>query len=124
MREVESHASVPNTVTTNRTHGLKQIPGAFAAVADTQAEAHIVTLRWDAGGLHLRADGGEDCVAADVEGEGETAVQIRHLAELIGAVRGDGVRISTGGPGGMILVTDPDDESFFAGQMPIRPRSS
>ena len=66
----------------------------------------------------------EDCLAADVKGEGQTAVQIHYLAELIGALRGDNVRISVAEPGSMILVTAPRDKSFFAGIMPIRPRSS
>jgi len=96
----------------------------FVAVVDPQSRTHVVSLRWDAGGLHLGADGSADCLAADVEGEGETAVQIRYLAELTGALRGDSIRLNVGEPGGMILVTDPEDENFFAGQMPIRPRSS
>jgi DNA polymerase-3 subunit beta len=113
----------PNVVTTNRVR-LGEALARFAAVADPQTGTHVVSLRWDAGGLRLRADGSEDCLAAGVEGEGETAVQIRYLAELIGALRGDSVRISVAEPGSMILVTDPEDETFFAGQMPIRPRSS
>ena len=113
----------PNVVTTSRAR-LGEALARFAAVADPQTRTHVVSLRWDAGGLHLSADGSADCLAADVEGEGETAVQIRHLAELIGALRGDSVRISVAEPGSMILVTDPEDENFFAGQMPIRPRSS
>jgi DNA polymerase III sliding clamp (beta) subunit (PCNA family) len=113
----------PNVVTTSRAR-LCEALARFVAVADPQTRMHVVSLRWDAGELHLAADGSEDCLSADVEGEGETAVQIRYLAELIGALRGDSVRISVAEPGSMILVTDPEDENFFAGQMPIRPRSS
>jgi DNA polymerase-3 subunit beta len=113
----------PNVVTVGRTD-LRTSLSRFAAVADPQARTHIVGLRWDAGGLHLDADGSEDHLDAHVESEGETAVQIRYLAEMIGALRGDAVRISTAGPGNMVLVTAPEDENFFAGQMPIRPRSS
>ena len=113
----------PNVVTASRAR-LGEALARFAAVADPQTRTHVVSLRWDADGLHLSApDGSADCLAADVEGEAETAVQIRYLAELIGALRGDSVRISVGEPGSMILVTDPEDENFFAGQMPIRPRS-
>ena len=113
----------PNVVTANRLR-LAEALARFAAVADPQTRTPIVRLRWDADGLHLGADGSADCLAADVEGEGETAVQVRYLAELIGALRGDSVRISVGQPGSMILVTSPEDEKFFAGQMPIWPRSS
>jgi DNA polymerase III subunit beta len=113
----------PNVVTTGRAR-LGEALARFVAVADPQTRTHVVSLRWDAGGLHLGADGSEDCLAADVEGDGETAVQIHYLAELIGALRGDSVRISMAEPGSMILVTDPEDKNFFAGQMPIRPRSS
>jgi DNA polymerase-3 subunit beta len=112
-----------NVVTTSRA-GLGAALARFAAVADPQTRTHVIRLRWDAGGLHLDADGGVDCLAADVEGQGETAVQIRHLAELIGALRGDSVRMCAAEPGSLILVTDPEDESFTGGQMPIRPRSS
>jgi len=48
----------------------------------------------------------------------------RYLAELIAALRGDTIRLGVAEPGSMILVTDPEDGNFFAGQMPIRPRSS
>ncbi|MCG2632853.1 DNA polymerase III subunit beta [Bradyrhizobium sp. WYCCWR 13023] len=113
----------PNLVTTDRAR-LTEALARFVAVADPQASLHIVRLRWGAGGLHLYADGSDDFCAADVVGEAETAVQTNHFVELINALRGDHVRISVGGPGSMIVVTDPDDPSFFAGQMPIRPRSS
>ena len=90
-------SEAPNVVTTNRAR-LGEALGRFAAVADPQTRTPIVILRWDADGLHLRADSSEDCLAADVEGEGETAVQVRYLAELTGALRGDSVRISVGRP--------------------------
>jgi hypothetical protein len=96
----------------------------FAAVAGPGILTPVVSLRWDAGGLHLRTQGSEDCLAADVQGEGQTAVQIGYFAELIGALRGDSVRISAAEPGSMIRVIDPEDENFFAGLMPIRQRSS
>lgn len=110
-----------NVVTTNRI-GLHEALARFTAVADPQIRPHDVSVRWDARGFFLRAGGSEDCLAADVEGEGETAVQVRYLAESVGAARGDNVRISIAERGGMILVTDPDDGGFVAGQMPIRPR--
>ena len=113
----------PNVATVSR-GVLSESIARFAAVAGPEIRTPVVNLRWNAGGLHLGADGSEDCLAADVIGEGETAVQIRHVADIIGALRGDNVRISVGSPGGMIVVTDPDDESFVAGLMPIRPRSS
>jgi DNA polymerase-3 subunit beta len=114
----------PNVVTTSRAR-LRESVARFAAVADPAIRTHVVSLCWNAGGLHLSTpDGSADCLAADVEGEAETAVQVRHLAELIGALRGDRIRLDAGGPGSLILVTDPEDENFFAGQMPIRPRSS
>jgi DNA polymerase-3 subunit beta len=110
----------PNVVTTSRAR-LGESLARFAAVADPQAKTHLVRLRWEAGGLYLSTpDGSADCLAAEVEGEAETAVQIRHLAELIGALRGDSIRLDVGGPGSLILVTDPEDENFFAGQMPVR----
>jgi DNA polymerase III beta subunit len=100
---------------------LRESLARFAAVADPPEGTHIVKLRWTADGLHLSTpDGSADCLAADVEGETGTAVQIRHLTELIGALRGDSIRISLDAPGGMILVTDPDDENFTALQMPVR----
>jgi DNA polymerase-3 subunit beta len=110
-------------VTTNRAR-LGEALARFAAVADPLTRTHVIGLHWNAGGLYLNADGSEDCLAADVEGEGETAVQIRYLAELIGVLRGDSIRVSVADLGGMIFVTDPDDVNFLAGQMPIRPRWS
>ncbi|MBR0719393.1 DNA polymerase III subunit beta [Bradyrhizobium liaoningense] len=112
-----------NVVTTNCV-GVREALARFKAVADPQIRPHEVSLRWNAAGLQLRADGGEDRLAAGVEGEGETAAQIHYLDVAIGAVRGANVRISVADSGGMILVTDPDDEGFVAGLMPIRPRSS
>jgi DNA polymerase III sliding clamp (beta) subunit (PCNA family) len=113
----------PNVVTVSRAG--RQSLARFAAVA-TRASAHV-SLCWNADGLHLSTpdDGSEDCLAADVEGEAETVVQIRYLAELIGALRGDSVRLSEDGFGSPILVTDPEDENFTAVQMPmLRPRRS
>ena len=49
-----------------------------------------------------------------------TAAQVSYLAELIGALRGDSVRLSVAEPDSVILVTDPDDENFTAVQMPVR----
>ena len=112
-----------NAVTVNR-GVLSECLARFAAVAGPEARTPIVSLRWNAGGLHLRADGSEDIVAADIEGEGTTAVQLRHLSELIDALRGDSIRLNVGEPDSMIAVSDPEDEYFLAGQMPIRPRSS
>jgi DNA polymerase-3 subunit beta len=113
----------PNVVTVSR-GVLSECLARFAAVAGPEIRTPIVSLRWNAEGLHVSADRSEDSLAADIEGEGETAVQIRYLAELIGALRGDNIRISVAEPGSMILVTGPEDENFFAGQMPIRPWSS
>ena len=59
-------------------------------------------------------------LAAEVEGEAEIAVQERYLAKLIGAVRGDSVRLSTNGSDGVVLVNDPDDPSFSVLQMTMR----
>jgi DNA polymerase-3 subunit beta len=113
-------AETPNVVTTSRARLRKSI-ARFSAVADPQIKTHVVRLRWNADGLHLSApDGSADCLAADVEGEAETAVSVRYLTDLVGAPRGDSVRLGAGGPGSLILVTDPDDESFTAAQMPMR----
>jgi hypothetical protein len=49
------------------------------------------------------------------EGEAETAVQICYLGDLVGALRGDSVRLSAGGPGSMIYIDDPADDDFFRG---------
>ena len=112
-----------NTVTTGRA-ALSKSLARFAAVGDM--EAHAVSLRWNAGGLTLGTpDGSTDClVAADIEGEAETAAQVRYLSELLEAFRGaDSITIATGKPGSPIVFTDPDDSNFFAMQMPIQPRS-
>jgi DNA polymerase-3 subunit beta len=116
----------PNVVTVSRAR-LGESLARCAAVADPQVRVHDVSLCWNADGLHLSTpdDGSEDCLAADVEGEAETVVQIRYLAELIGALRGDSVRLSEDGFGSPILITDPEDENFTAVQMPmLRPRPS
>ena len=113
----------PNVVIVSRGL-LSECLARFAAIASPEIRTDVVSLRWNADGFHLGAGGSEDYLAADVKGEGETAVQIHYLAELIGALRGDNVRISVAEPGSMILVTAPRDKSFFAGIMPIRPRSS
>ena len=84
-----------NVVTVSR-GGLSECLARFAAVAGPEIRTPVVSLRWDAGGLHLRADGSEDCLAADIESEGTTAVQLRYLAELIDALRGDSVRTQCG----------------------------
>ena len=87
----------PNVVTVSRA-GLRESLARFAAVADPQARTHIVSLRWNADGLQLSApDGSADCLAADVEGEARTAVQVRYLAELVGALRGDSIRLRSDG---------------------------
>ena len=50
----------PNVVTTRRVR-LGESLARFAAVADPQTRTHVVSLRWDAGGLHLSGpDGSED----------------------------------------------------------------
>ncbi len=117
-RLIQAEAS--NVVTVSRT-GLCESLARFAAVADPQAKPHIVKLHWDAEGLHLSAaDGNEDRLAADVDGEAETLVSVRYLTELLAALRGDSVRIGVGGAGSMILVTDPDDETIAVVQMPRR----
>ena len=115
----------PNTATTSRAR-LTESLARFAAVADPQNTAHAVSLRWNADGLTLAAaDGSTDGLAADVEGEAETTIQTRYIAELIEAMRGDGITIATGKPGGPVIFTDPDDANFLALQMPLtQPRPS
>lgn len=113
----------PNFITMSRAK-LGQALARFSAVAAPEIQPHAVRLSWDAGGLRLHAHGSEDCLAADVEGAGETALQTHQLADIVGALRGNIVRISVGEPGTMILISDPNDATFLAGQMPIRPRSS
>jgi DNA polymerase III subunit beta len=109
----------PNVVTVSRAD-LRTSLARFAAVADPQARTHIVGLRWNADGLQLSASGGSaDSLAPEVEGEARTAAQVRYLTELIGALRGDSVRLSSDGSfGSTILVTDPNDKNFTALQMP------
>jgi DNA polymerase-3 subunit beta len=107
----------PNTVTVSRA-SLRESLARFAAVADREARRHAVRLRWNGNGLQLSApDGSADLRAAEVEGKAEAAAQVKYLTELIGALRGDSVRLSTGGSGDMILVSDPDDQTFTALQM-------
>ncbi|EHQ99493.1 DNA polymerase III subunit beta family protein [Bradyrhizobium sp. WSM471] len=113
----------PNFITTHRA-GLAEALARFTAVAAPQTSLPVVKVSWDAGGLHLCADGSHDHLEADVVGESETAVQTRCFAEIVGALRGDNVTINARQPSSIILITDPDDESFAAGLMPIRPRSS
>jgi DNA polymerase-3 subunit beta len=108
----------PNTVTTSRA-ALSESIARFAAVADI--ETHAVSLRWNANGLTLSApDGSADCLAGDFEGEAETTIQTRYLAELLEALHGDAITIAAGRPGGPITITD--DNNFLALQMPIWPR--
>ena len=85
----------PNVVTTSRA-GLGEALARFVAAAGPETRTPVVNVGWNPDGLHLSADGSEDCLAADVEGEAETAVQINYLAELIGALRGESVRIECG----------------------------
>jgi DNA polymerase-3 subunit beta len=114
----------PNVVIVSRA-ALSECLARFAAVAGPEIGTPVVSLRWDADGLRLGAEGSEDYLAADVDGGGETAVQAKHLAELINALRGDTVKISAGGPpGSPIAITGPQDQNFFAIQTPIRPGSS
>jgi DNA polymerase III subunit beta len=109
--------TAPNVATVSRA-SLRESLARFAAVADREARTHAVRLRWNGDGLQLSApDGSVDLLAADVEGKAETAAQVRYLVELMGALRGDSVRLSTGGSGDMILVSDPDDQTFTALQM-------
>lgn len=111
-------AERPNTVTTSRVRLGKSLER-FAAVADPDVRTHIVRLRWDSDGLHLSTAGdSEDHLAADVEGEGNTATQIRFLSEMLDAMRGASVRLSTADNDTAILVIDPEDENFTALQMP------
>jgi DNA polymerase-3 subunit beta len=114
-------AENPNVVTTSRAR-LRESLARFAAVADPQAKTPAVCLRWNAEGLHLSApDGSTDLLAADVEGEAEIGVRRRYVDDLVAALRGDSIRLSSdGSPGSMILITDPDDENFTAVQMPMR----
>ena len=108
----------PNTVTVSRAR-LRESLARFAAVADREARTHAVRLRWNGDGLQLSApDGSVDLLAAEVEGKAETAAQVRYLAELMGALRGDSARLSIGESGNMFLVSDPDDQTFTALQMP------
>ncbi|UUO28292.1 hypothetical protein DCG74_13860 [Bradyrhizobium sp. WBAH42] len=111
-----------NVVTTSRAE-MRDALARFAAVADPQDRPHILSLRWDGPGLYLLSEGSEDRLSADSEGQAETAVQIQLLAETVNALRGDRIRIHASEPGRMVLITDPEDESFLAGLMPIRPRS-
>ncbi|TWI71313.1 DNA polymerase III beta subunit [Bradyrhizobium huanghuaihaiense] len=113
----------PNVITTSRAE-MRDALARFAAVANPQTRPHILSLRWDGRGLYLRADGSEDRLPAATEGEAVLAVRTRFLAETIDAVRGNSVRIHATEPGRIVLITDPEDESFLAGLMPIRPRSS
>ena len=68
-----------NVVTANRVR-LGEAFARFAAVAVPQTRTHCQSALVRRG-VHLSApDGSADCLAADVEGEGETAVQFRYLA--------------------------------------------
>jgi DNA polymerase-3 subunit beta len=109
----------PNTVTTNRIK-LGESLARFRAAADPLLRTRKVTLRWDADGLHLSSHDNVEDLAAETEGEVVTAIQLSHLIDLVGAVRGDRITFATKDSGSVIAVTDPDDESFAAFQMPIR----
>jgi len=109
--------TAPNVATVSRA-SLRESLARFAAVADREARRHAVRLRWNGNGLQLSApDGSADLLAAEVEGKAEAAAQVKYLTELIGALRGNSVRLSTGGSGDTILVSDPDDQTFTALQM-------
>ena len=111
----------PNVVTVSRA-GLRESLARFAAVADPQVRTHIVSLRWNADGLHLSApDGSADCLAADVEGEAEDRGPdpLSRRTDRCPARRQRQAEFGRT-PGSMILVTDPEDENFTAVQMPVR----
>jgi DNA polymerase-3 subunit beta len=109
----------PNVATINRTK-LGESLARFKAAADPLVRTQCVTLRWGADGLHLNSHDNVEELVAETEGEAVTAIQLPHLLDLVGAVRGDMITFATKDSGNVVAVSDPDDPSFAAHQMPLR----
>ncbi|MCP3464478.1 DNA polymerase III subunit beta [Bradyrhizobium sp. CCGUVB23] len=109
----------PNAVLVDRIK-LAESLARFKAAADPLVKTQRVTLRWDADGLHLNSHDNVEDLAAETEGEAVTAIQLPHLLDLVGSVRGDCMRLATKNSGSLIAITDPDDASFAAFQSPLR----
>jgi DNA polymerase III sliding clamp (beta) subunit (PCNA family) len=65
-------------------------------------------------------DAADDVIDAAVDGAGRTAAQIRYVAELLGSLKGNRVRLDAADADAAALITDPDDTDFLAVQMPYR----
>jgi DNA polymerase-3 subunit beta len=108
----------PNVVITSRTR-LAESLARFRAVADPLVRTGRVTLRWDAGGLHLSSHDNTEDLAAETVGEASTTIQLPHLLDLVAAVRGDSIRLAASDPRSLVAINDPDDKSFAAFQSPL-----
>lgn len=109
----------PNAVLVDRA-GFAESLARFKAAADPLVKTQRVTLCWGADGLRLNSHDNVEDLAAKTEGEAVTAIQLSHLLDLVGSVRGASMRLATKDSGSLIAITDPDDSSFAAFQSPLR----
>ncbi|WP_187435463.1 DNA polymerase III subunit beta [Bradyrhizobium cytisi] len=109
----------PNSVLVDRTT-LSESLARFKAVADPLVKTQRVILRWGADGLRLNSHDNVEDLTAEAVGDAVTAIQLPHLLDLVGSVRGDSIRLATKDADSIIAVTDPDDASFAAFQSSLR----
>jgi DNA polymerase-3 subunit beta len=116
-----SDPSRPQASVTVSRASLGQSLARFRVTADPLVRTHLIKLHWDADGLHLATpDGSTESLAAEIQGEASTAIQLRYLLDLVGALRGDSIRFATTSePGRVVAVSDPDDPALAAFQMPV-----
>ena len=117
-------APTDNTAIVDRT-ALVQAVARIAAVAPDDKHLPLVGLTWKAPGtLQLcvpeTPELADDQIEAEmISGRCRTAVQVRHLKQLLDELASDRVRIDAGaGAGSPILITDPGSPNFAIVQMP------
>ena len=117
-----------NTVTVDR-HLLVLALGRLTAAAEPRGEfPPAATLVWDADGLHLglqfQPDAAVDSLAAETTGQGNIAVKLAYLTEIVGGIAGPTIKIDSTCGTAPIRITDPADPGLLALLMPLVDRPS
>lgn len=117
-------SATDNAVIVGRAELVQAVAEIAAALPDDRT-TKLIGLSWIAGtpALQICSPGmpgiASIVIPAEVSKAGRFAVQIAHIKQLLGALKGGRVRIDSRSGKYSVLITDPDDTDFTIVQMPF-----